>query len=117
MSIKVFKLEDIEVYRESLILAKETFDLCKNPLLKREYSLCDQIKRACVSVCANIAEGYGRRTSRDFSQFLSIALGSANETIALLDIIKVNFINIDIEDIRSRYNVLGKRIYAFRKKL
>ncbi len=117
MKKKIQRLEDIEVYKESLVLAKEVFDLCKNPSLKKEYSICEQIKRACVSVSANIAEGYGRLIRKDFSQFLSIALGSVNETVALLDIIGVNFSNIDIRALRSSYNILGKRIYAYRRRL
>ena len=117
MSSKILKLEDIEVYKESLLLAKQILDICKNSSLKREYSICEQIKRACVSICANIAEGYGRKTRKDFAQFLSIALGSANENIALLDIIKINFPDIEIDDVRSKYYILGKRLYSFRKKL
>ena len=117
MAVKIFKLEDIEVYRESLVLAKEIFELCKNPVLKKEFSLCDQLKRACISVCANIAEGYGRKTRKDFAHFLSVALGSANELIALLDIVKINFSNLETDMLSSKYNILGKRIYAFRKRL
>jgi four helix bundle protein len=110
-------IEDIEVYREALLLTREVFKLCKSVYLKKEYSLCDQVKRASVSVCANISEGYGRRTKADFGQFLSISLGSCNEVIALLDVININFPKIDVENLKSRYKILGMRIFNFRKNL
>jgi len=114
---KITKLEDLEIYVESLALVKEIFDLCKSPLFKNEYSLCDQIKRAAMSVSANIAEGYGRQTKADFRHFVSIAIGSSNEILAFLDIIKLNFSGTNVSTIRERYMVLGRRMYAFRRGL
>lgn len=114
---KITKLEDLEVYQESLKLTTVVFKLCKNNSIKREFSLCNQLKRASISVSANIAEGYGRRTKADFAHFLSVALGSANETIALIDIIQLNFKGIKVAPIRQRYKVLSKRIYTFRRTI
>lgn len=112
---KITGLRDLEIYLESLKLVKDVFDLCKISNLAREYSLCDQIKRASVS--ANIAEGYGRRTKADFAQFLSIALGSCNEVVAFIDVISLIFPAIEAKDLQSKYEVLGRRIFTFRKSL
>jgi four helix bundle protein len=46
----------------------------------KDYSLADQITRSTRSIMANIAEGYGRYTFRDFKQFLTVARGSLTET-------------------------------------
>lgn len=110
---KFFKLEDIEIYREALLLAQKIYKLASNKAFYREFSLIDQLKRAALSIIANIAEGYGRRTKKDFCQFLSIALGSANEVIAYLDFVSLQF-KIDVKQIRQEYLILAKRIYAFR---
>ena len=53
------------------------------------YELGSQMRRAATSVPLNIAEGYGRRSSsNDFKSFLRVALGSCNEVMVLLEMIK-----------------------------
>lgn len=52
------------------------------------YGLTSQIRRASVSVPSNIAEGYGRRTKKEYIQFLHIALGSLRELDTQLIIAK-----------------------------
>ena len=49
-----------------------------------DFGLAPQMRRAVVSVPANIAEGFGRTTARDYANFLSIAKGSVMETETLL---------------------------------
>src|SRR3989344_6924784 len=110
--MKITKLADIEIYRQALLLARDIYALCRNKALQREYSLIDQLKRATISVAANIAEGYGRNTKKDFSQFLSIALGSVNELIAFLDFISLEF-KIDTSELKEKYLVLSRRIHSF----
>src|SRR5947207_11487589 len=47
---------------------------------KEQYGLTSQLRRACISIEANIAEGCGRRSDRELARFLRIAMGSATET-------------------------------------
>lgn len=113
---KITKLADIEVYREALLLAQQVFVLIKNQGIQREYFLIDQIKRAALSVAANIAEGYGRNTKKDFAQFLSIALGSVNELVTYLDFIELHY-QLNTNEIKEKYILLSRRIYSFRSYL
>ncbi len=115
--MKIYRLEDIEVYREALLLTREIYQLTKIAPLNKDYCLIDQIRRAAISVCTNIAEGYGRKTRKDFGQFLSIALGSTNEVMAILDIITLIYPLIRITIIRDKYVILAKRLNVFRKSL
>ena len=114
--MKISKLQDIEIYSQSLSLAQKVYSITREKKLEKEYSLCDQIKRASLSVSANIAEGYGRRTRQDFSHFLSISLGSCNELVAFLDFMSLEF-KIDTTSLKEEYEVLSRRIYTFRKYL
>ena len=60
----------------------------------KDFSLRDQMKRASVSIMANIAEGHGRRTTKEFANFLNIARGSAIEVQSHLYVaIDLGYIN------------------------
>ncbi|MBY0244607.1 MAG: four helix bundle protein [Sphingobacteriaceae bacterium] len=60
------------------------------------YSLTNQLRRACSSVAANIAEGCGKNTQADFARYLNISLGSANETEYFLILSKdLNYLSED----------------------
>ena|SRR3990167_7489914 len=113
---KIAKLNDIEIYREALHLAQIAFRLVADKKILREYFLIDQLKRAALSIAANIAEGYGRNTKKDFSQFLSIALGSVNEVITYLDFIELQY-NLDTSELKDKYDILCRRIHSFRSYL
>jgi len=67
------------VWRQAMDLARETYLLTRTFPKEEIYGLTSQIRRAAVSVPANIAEGTGRATRRDFVNFLRIAQGSLRE--------------------------------------
>jgi len=71
--------QDLIVWKKSMDLVDEVYRLVK--LLPKEelFALADQLRRSAVSVPSNIAEGHGRQTRKEFSQFLSIARGSVFE--------------------------------------
>ena len=78
----VSTFEDLEVfqraYRISLDLHQASLQF---PKIEQYGGLADQIRRASKSICANIAEGFGkqRRSNAEFKRFLMMAIGSADE--------------------------------------
>jgi len=52
---------------------------------EEKFALCDQIRRAVVSIASNIAEGCGRVSNKDYAHFLAIARGSLYETMTQLE--------------------------------
>ncbi len=77
---KIISFEQLTVWQEAQTLAVMVYGLAKAFPTSEIYGLTSQIKRATASVSANIAEGFGRRTSKDKLQFYTIAYGSLLET-------------------------------------
>jgi len=109
-------IEKLRVYQNSLELISQVYNLIKNNRnLASDWSLCDQIKRASISVATNISEGY-LRTKKQYRNFLSIASGSANEVITLLQII-TKIYGIKTESLQEKYKLLARQIGALSSKL
>ena len=79
--------EDLQVWQEAIALAEKIYQITsQSEELSRDRSLADQLRRASVSVSANISEGFERQrhSKKDYLRFLSIAKGSAGEVRSLL---------------------------------
>ena len=70
---------DLRVWQQAMKLAVEIYRATEKFPRHEQYGLTSQIRRAAVSIASNIAEGKGRRTDREFSQFLYQARGSLLE--------------------------------------
>jgi four helix bundle protein len=83
------------------------------------YGLTSQIRRACSSIPANIAEGCGRDGDAEFSRFLRIAMGSATELdYHLLLARDLKFITLEVYEQLSRELVeVSRMLNAFMQKL
>ncbi len=80
----VKRFEDFEVWKAARVLANLVYDLTEAPAFRKDFGLCDQLRRAAVSVLSNIAEGFERGVDTEFCRFLVIAKGSAGEVRAQL---------------------------------
>jgi four helix bundle protein len=83
---KIKYFEDLEVYSKSRELSKQIYSITREKPFARDYGLCDQIRRASVSVLSNIAEGFERGSRRDFIRFLYYSKASCGEIRAQCDI-------------------------------
>jgi four helix bundle protein len=70
---------ELKVWEKGHRLTLKLYTLTRPFPRDEQYGLTAQIRRAAASIGANIAEGSGRRTSRDFARYLQVALGSASE--------------------------------------
>lgn len=70
---------ELEIWKESVSLAKVIYDLMKVMPEEEKYGLTLQIKKCIVSVPSNIAEGCAKTSDKDFARFLEISLGSSFE--------------------------------------
>ena len=76
--------KELKVWQLSRSLVKEIYEITAEFPASEKYGLISQLRRCAVSIPSNIAEGAGRRTDKDFTQFLSISLGSSYELETLL---------------------------------
>jgi len=68
-----------KVWEKSHLLSLEIYKVTEGFPREELYGLTGQIRRACASIPANIAEGCGKDGDADFARFLQISRGSANE--------------------------------------
>ena len=78
--------EEIQAWQKAYQLTLDVYRITENGKFARDFGLRDQIRRASVSVMANIAEGHGRRSNIEFANFLNMARGSAHEVQSHLHI-------------------------------
>ncbi len=76
---KFNRFEDILAWQKAREATKRVYQISNIGSFAKDFGLRDQLRRATVSIMANIAEGFGRRTDKDFANFLVIAHGSAAE--------------------------------------
>jgi len=71
--------EEIQAWQKARDITLRVYTITEDARFARDFGLRDQIRRAAVSVMANIAEGHGRRSNVEFANFLNLARGSAHE--------------------------------------
>ena len=76
---KIESYQDLLVWQKSIDLVAEVYRIAGKLPLNERYGLTSQLRRAAVSVSANIAEGFGRWHANEFVRFLLIANGSVKE--------------------------------------
>jgi four helix bundle protein len=109
-SIRSYK--DLKVWKASVDLAADVYKLTRSFPRDEIYGLTSQMRRAGVSIAANIAEGYGRQSTANYIQFLRVAQGSTKELethvaiaerIALLDVATST-------ELQSRIDQIGRML-------
>ncbi len=77
--MKINRFEDLEIWKISVQIAVDIFEVCKEKPLKNDFGTKDQIQRAAFSLSNNISEGFEYDNNADFIRYLRYAKGSAGE--------------------------------------
>ena len=108
---KIRTYEDLRVYQQAYKLVLQTYELTRTYPEQEKREIGNQIRRAAISIPANIAEGYGRKNSaKEFKHFLRNALGSSNEMIVLLKL-SYELGYLKESKIIENYEALGKQLF------
>ena len=103
---------ELEVWKKAVSLVVEVYRVTKSFPREELYALTSQMQRASISIPANIAEGWGRGTKKEYIQFLKIARGSLLELETHLIISqKLNYITQrDLEVLLMKTQEVGKML-------
>ena len=110
---------NLDVWNKAVELATSVYQKTENFPKTEKYGLTSQIRRSTVSISSNIAEGAGRKSAKEFQQFLHIATGSCYELETQLKISRnLNFLDAqDYEKIKVQLIEIQKMIYSLRNSL
>lgn len=113
------KYKELKVWQKSMNVTVDIYKMTEELPAEEKFNLISQICRSAVSIPSNIAEGAGRHSKKDFSHFLSIALGSSFELetqIILTE--KLNYLTKDqINQILTQLTEIQSMIFGLKKSL
>ena len=115
--IRGFK--DLEVWQVAMRLVRECYVLTRAFPDTERFGLTNQLRRASVSIPSNIAEGSSRKSRKEFSHFLSIAIGSSFELeTQLLIASKIKLIDVNFyTEVSQKLNHIQATLNSYQKKI
>ncbi len=114
--IKKHNFKQLRVWKESMDLVKQVYQITSALPEKERFTLVSQMNRAVISIPSNVAEGSGRTTEREFIRYLEIAISSSYELETQLLLIKELYAN-DVDEVLLKLEQIQLKIRALRKKL
>ena len=114
-----FYYRKLEVYQRAKALSHAVCKLIKTFPVEERYGLCDQLRRAAMSIPINIAEGFGRFSAKEKAHFIQIALGSLNEVMCELELSQdENYINEEqLKELESQIIPINRQLSALHKSI
>ena len=105
-------------YTEAKELLKIVYALLKKFPKEEQYAICDQLRRAVISIPSNIAEGMGRFSQKEQVHFIEIAFGSLMEVGAQMDVAcDLNYISVkDLDIVDQKIDVVASLLSGLRNK-
>jgi len=119
MAEKIKNFRDLNIWKLSIEIVEDVYRLTKNFPNDETYGLVAQMRRCAVSVPSNTAEGFARKHSKEYKQFLSIALGSCAELETHTEIaFRLRYLNEkDAKDLFEKTNHTSRMIASLLKCL
>ena len=113
----MFSFQKLRVYQDAKGLTKDVYTLLEKFPNDEKYALCNQLRRAVVSVPSNIAEGISRNTNKEKFHFLGISYGSLMEVLCQLELaFEMNYIiKEELDELEKKIEIVAKEISGLRK--
>lgn len=115
----MFRFLDWKVYKDSREVFKKILEIIATLPNERRFDVGSQLTRSALSISLNIAEGSGKHSDKEMNRFFNIALGSVNETVASLDILRDNKLitGEKFDQIIGMLREVTNQLGGFKKKL
>ena len=113
----ILTYRDLDVWKNAMNLAENVYAATKDFPLEERYGLTSQIRRCAVSIPSNIAEGFMRKNTKEYVQFLHIALGSLGELDTQVELsMRIGFIKEE-QNLNENITIIRKQLYGLLKVL
>jgi four helix bundle protein len=119
--VKSFR--DLELWKRANAVVLKIYRATNSFPKREQFGIVSQLRRAAYSIPANIAEGYGRRSTKELLQFLSVANGSLEELRYFLELSRdlhylspVHFLNLE-EDLKAVGQMLEALAQSVKRRL
>jgi len=116
---KIESYRDLEVWKKGVRYSLNIYKVTSEFPVAEQYGITNQLRRASASIPANIAEGYGRDSTKNYIQFLRTSRGSLNETETFL-FIAYGLKYVDrktLDELLEKSAELGKMLNSLIKRL
>ena len=115
----MFSFQNLNVYNNSRLLVKDVYKLLAKYPAKEQYALCDQLRRAVISVPSNLAEGLSRKSIKEKVHFIEISYGSLMEVLCQMEIsLDLNYINqVEYNLVREQIGKIAVQLTNLRRKI
>ena len=114
-----FRFLKWKVYKDSKELFRVVLKIVSKLPQGLKYEMGNQITRSCLSIILNIAEGSGKNSDKELNRYFDIAIGSVNETLAGLDVLKDNKIISEelFNKLFLKHQEIFKQLGGFKKQI
>ena len=114
-----FRFLNWKVYKDSKELFRIILKIVSKLPQGLRYEVGNQITRSCLSIILNIAEGSGKNSDKELNRYFDIAIGSVNETLAGLDVLKDNKIISEelFNKLLLKCKEISKQLGGFKKQI
>lgn len=100
--MKISSHKDLKVWQESMALVENIYQITKSFPSNEQFGLVAQMRRCAISIPSNIAEGAGRKGSKEFVRFLYISMGSLSELETQFEISRrLNYVANELEVVET----------------
>lgn len=119
MAEAIRSFRDLVVWQQAHALVLDIYQVTKNFPSEERFGLTSQLRRAAYSIAANIVEGFGRRSTKEFLQALNFSNGSLEETrYCLMLSFDLKYVKVDDRSrLEGRCTKVGQLLGALRRAL